>query len=100
MSASWAGGSTRTWRRLRLYVLDRDGFRCQLPAKGGSSSNGGELCGAYATHVDHVVPLSKGGAKYDDRNCRAACASCNLSRGNRDTAPAAARQRRPLAWSW
>lgn len=88
MSASWAGGSTRTWRKLRLFVLDRDGFGCQVP------TSSGDLCGAFATHVDHIVPLSKGGAKYDDRNCRAACASCNLRRG-------AAVKRQPVrAWSW
>lgn len=91
MSAAWAGGSTRTWRRLRLYVLDRDGYACQIP-----DQVTGLLCGAYADHVDHILPLSKGGAKYDDRNCRAACASCNLRRG-------AARHGKPpagRAWSW
>jgi 5-methylcytosine-specific restriction endonuclease McrA len=30
VSASWAGGSTRGWRTLRLYVLTRDQWVCQL----------------------------------------------------------------------
>lgn len=27
----WRGGSTRRWRRVRLFVLSRDGYRCQVP---------------------------------------------------------------------
>lgn len=97
MSASWAGGSTRTWRKLRMYVLDRDGFACQVPVRGGTEDNGGQVCGAFATHVDHIVPLSKGGPKYDDRNCRAACSRCNLGRGAGDNEP---RPVRIGVWSW
>jgi 5-methylcytosine-specific restriction endonuclease McrA len=29
-SKAWARGSTRAWRRLRLAVLNRDGWTCQL----------------------------------------------------------------------
>lgn len=74
MSRSWAGGSTRRWRKLRTYVLDRDGHLCQVPVAGGRK------CGAHATHVDHITPLADGGNKWDSSNCRAACAPCNLSR--------------------
>lgn len=96
MSAAWIGGSDRRWRKLRLYVLDRDGFTCQMPVSGGTADNGGQVCGAFATHVDHIVPLAKGGAKYDDRNCRASCASCNLRRGT-----GRARSRAVVSgWSW
>jgi len=58
-------GSTRQWRKLRARVLMRDGHRCQL-------------CGAPATDVDHVLPVSEGGPD-DPRNLRALCASCNRS---------------------
>lgn len=34
-------------------------------------------------HIDHVVPLSKGGAD-DNDNAALACAPCNLSKGNRE----------------
>jgi 5-methylcytosine-specific restriction endonuclease McrA len=99
VSASWAGGSTRTWRKLRMYVLNRDGFACQVLTRSG------EACGAWATHVDHIVPLSKGGPKYDDRNCRAACSSCNLRLGARSTTPDDAPRTKTLSqagrdWSW
>jgi hypothetical protein len=30
VSKAWAGGSTRAWRRVRLLVLDRDKWTCQL----------------------------------------------------------------------
>jgi len=26
----WEGGGTRAWRKVRAYVLDRDGWRCRL----------------------------------------------------------------------
>lgn len=60
-------GSTRAWRSLRAQVLLRDRGRCVY-------------CGAPATHVDHVVPLSRGGATHP-ANCVAACAACNLEKG-------------------
>lgn len=37
-------------------------------------------CGAPSEHLDHIVPLSKGG-DHDWTNLTAACASCNLSKG-------------------
>jgi len=39
-------------------------------------------CGAPATQVDHVVPISRGGAD-DISNFAASCAPCNLRKGNR-----------------
>lgn len=37
-------------------------------------------CNAHATHLDHVHPLSKGGADIES-NIVPACAACNLSKG-------------------
>lgn len=76
MSRSWQAGSTRAWRRLRLFVLTRDGWACQLP----SDDDPAKPCLALATHADHVVPKSQGGQDTAD-NLRAACARHNLSRG-------------------
>lgn len=78
MSRAWAGGSTRRWRQLRAYVLQRDRHRCQIPKGTG-------ICGEHATHVDHIVPLADGGPKWEPSNCRASCAPCNLSRGTQGT---------------
>lgn len=88
MSAAWRAGSTRSWRKLRAYVLARDGRLCQVP------DGDGRLCLAPARHVDHIKPRSAGGAFLDPANCRAACEACNLRRG-------AARPPKPRrAWSW
>lgn len=88
MSQSWSGGSSRAWRKVRRFVLERDGYRCQVPTEAG------QPCLEHATHVDHVVPRSQGGAFLDPANLRAACQACNLTRGS-------ARPRRPQrSWSW
>lgn len=42
-------------------------------------------CGAEAAHLDHVVPISKGGADAA-HNLLPACANCNLSKGARSLA--------------
>lgn len=94
MSALGPRGSTRSWRRLRALVLDRDGHRCQLPLPGQPD----KLCGALATHVDHVLPRSKGGTDALG-NLRAACRACNLRAGNRQPA-LDARPARRVGWSW
>jgi 5-methylcytosine-specific restriction endonuclease McrA len=39
-------------------------------------------CGAAAEHADHFVPLSRGG-RHCAQNLVAACARCNLSKGNK-----------------
>ena len=62
----------RQWRTLRLRILMRDGYRCQINANG---------CTQHADQVDHIVPLVDGGEKYDPNNLRAACTHCNASLG-------------------
>ncbi|MGY6501633.1 MAG: HNH endonuclease [Acidimicrobiales bacterium] len=49
----------------------------------------GPGCTTAATHLDHIIPVSQGGAWFDPSNVRPACRTCNLRRGNRATpAPA------------
>lgn len=68
---------------LRYKILKRDGFCCRY-------------CGLSAAdkvvlHIDHIVPLSKGGTDDEDNLC-AACESCNLGKSNRfDDRPPASR---------
>lgn len=59
------------WRRLRLSILARDGWVCQIR---------GARCVGGATTVDHRVPLRLGGAPWSPDNLRAACAPCNFGR--------------------
>lgn len=71
-------GSTWRWRKLRARVLAEEP-NC--------------WCGAAADTVDHITPLSLGGARYDRSNLRGMCARHNYSRGN------GTRGRRPLGTS-
>ncbi|MBK9178915.1 MAG: HNH endonuclease [Acidimicrobiales bacterium] len=66
-------GYGRPYTRLRLAVLDRDGYRCHW-------------CGGPAATVDHLLPVSKGGADSAD-NLVAACTRCNYRRGARPGPP-------------
>ena len=59
---------------LRYDILKRDGFRCQLCGR-TVQEDGVKL------HVDHIVPVSKGG-KTVESNLRTLCETCNL--GKRD----------------
>jgi 5-methylcytosine-specific restriction endonuclease McrA len=31
--------------------------------------------------IDHIYPLSEGGAKFDEKNCTVACPKCNRKKG-------------------
>lgn len=114
-------GSTRSWRQLRAWCLDRDAWRCQAPDLYGVPAEPGSwaalhapadwprnaagrpmVCGAYAHHGDHVVPWDDGGAD-DPANVRANCEQHNLSRGKRpDTLTPAAPPTTTATtrWSW
>lgn len=59
---------------MRYNVLHRDNFRCVLC--GASSQDGVQL------HVDHIVPLAKGG-KTEMDNLRTLCDRCNLGKGSK-----------------
>ena len=59
--------SKAAWKKRRLTVLDRDGWRCRA-------------CGAASRlEVDHIVPLWEGGLE-EDGNLRALCRSCHIAR--------------------
>ena len=59
-------GSTRRWRKLRAFVLHRDGGRCQR-------------CGGKdRLECHHVIPQSAGGADVPS-NLRMLCLGCHNS---------------------
>lgn len=58
---------------LRYEVLKRDGFRCQIC--GATAADG------YKLHIDHIMPVSKGG-RTELSNLRVLCERCNM--GKRD----------------
>ena len=71
MSKSWAGGSTRRWREVRAFVLERDGWQCQVQLPG---------CEGRARHAHHVQGRAVTGD--DPRYVVAACEHCNLKIGD------------------
>lgn len=104
MSAAWRRGSTRAWRRLRLYVLVRDGWVCQLTDPDGTP------CGRWLrdshpdprhrASVEHLDPVSEGHPllAHPDR-LLAACLAHNSAGGATMTN---ARKPAPVdrGWSW
>ena len=87
MSAGWAKRRpVRTgnpydaaWRRLRLAVLQRDGYQCQVRLSPRCTPN--LLAARGIATVDHITALADGGARLDPANLRAACRACNLLLG-------------------
>lgn len=84
MSKRWKGGSTRRWRKVRAYVLDRDEYRCRLQKDG---------CTTIATQGHHTRPRELVGD--DPRYVIAACGSCNKKEGAPDKPSAHDPQPRP-----
>lgn len=62
------------WPRIRKAILERDQYTCQIA---------GPKCTTTATHVDHIIPVTQGGAWYDPTNLRASCPKCNYARIDR-----------------
>jgi 5-methylcytosine-specific restriction endonuclease McrA len=61
----------KRWKGLRLRILARDLGVCQRRGVG---------CRGTATTVDHIEPIGRGGAWFDEANLRAACTTCNYGR--------------------
>lgn len=59
---------------LRYEILKRDNFRCQIC--GSTAQDGVKL------HIDHIVPVSKGGHTTAD-NLRVLCDRCNLGKSDK-----------------
>jgi len=62
----WNG---RGWEQSRWWLAQHPNCELRLPG-----------CTGRADTVDHIVPLSRGGALFNPANWRAACRHCNCSR--------------------
>jgi 5-methylcytosine-specific restriction endonuclease McrA len=71
MSGAWGKGSTRAWRNLRLKILRRDGYRCQLRIP--------DTCTTIADCVHHLDGKAAGD---DPDRLVASCTPCNLHTGD------------------
>ena len=62
--------SKAAWKKRRLRILDRDGWRCVE-------------CGAASRlEVDHIEPLWEGGLE-EDSNLQALCRTCHILKHKR-----------------
>ncbi len=61
--------------KLRMDVLMRDAYRCRYCGNGPNEG--------VKLHIDHIVPVAKGGRDALD-NLVTACETCNLGKGTRD----------------
>lgn len=98
VSKSWAGGSTTRWRRLRLEVLARDGWRCRIALAGTWVTRRGETarCLGRADCAHHTRGRSVTGD--DPRFIVAACSPCNLRVGDPTKAVVDPRPRPRTKW--
>ena len=83
MSQSWAGGSTRRWRKVRAYVLARDrGKGCRTHRDGWCNKPG--VAQHTCTNTPDVAHHTLGRAVTGDdpRYIVAACQPCNLAIGD------------------
>jgi 5-methylcytosine-specific restriction enzyme A len=76
------------WKRLRILILDRDRWACQVRGRG---------CTHGASSVDHIVASAEGGDFWDPANLRASCRPCNSTRGSKLATSRAARYRTSVA---
>ena len=75
----------RQWRKVRLKVLDRDGWKCTQCTKAGRAE------------VHHIKPLENGGAVYALGNLQTLCRGCHIAKhGGRGPSPEVLAWRRHL----
>jgi hypothetical protein len=85
-SRNWPVGSTPAWRRFRLVILERDGYRCRIALEGSWPVFGGTArCLGKADCVHHT--LGRGVTGDDPRYCVAACSPCNRRVGDPTRVP-------------
>ena len=71
---SWRTGGIdpRKWAKVRLQVLDRDGWRCVKCGRAGR------------LECDHIIPLDKSGPKYALGNLQTLCRPCHFAKSGRE----------------
>lgn len=106
MSAAWSKGSTRAWRRFRLAVLNRDGWRCRMV-----DPETGKVCGRrlrsshpdpkHRASVQHLNARAAGGQLLPAlEEAVAACTFHNSQDGARVAQSRAAGPGQARTWTW
>lgn len=70
--------------QLRTFILERNGFSCQLCGAGPGDPDPFDVTRRVRLHIDHVTPISQGGSD-DPSNLRVVCSACNAGRSNIET---------------
>lgn len=75
---------TRIWLKFRSHYLKSQKLICAYCGKKDLKLNShhGRNLGSLAT-IDHIIPLSKGGSRFDRKNLTVACHTCNNKKGNK-----------------
>ena len=68
MSRQHAKLDRRRWAKIRVQVLERDGYRCVRCGKPGR------------LEVDHIKPAFRGGDLYDLANLQSLCRNCHIAK--------------------
>lgn len=76
-------GYGSAWVKLRERILKRDDYLCQPCQREGRITT--------ATQVDHITPKAKGGGD-EDGNLQGICATCHLTKSEREAAEAQGRK--------
>ena len=63
---------TRQWRRVRLKILERASYVCNVCGKLGASE------------VDHVIPLQDGGDFWSEGNLQSICSPCHIEKTRKE----------------
>ena len=67
--------NSRQWRKLRLMILQRDPLCKECEKKNRFVSS---------VVADHILPINKGGAKYNPDNLQGLCTTCHNRKSARD----------------
>lgn len=69
-------------KETRAFVLDRNGFTCQMCGAAAGEPHPYDLGRKTRLHIGHVVDHSMGGSDDDPSNLRAICSICNEGASN------------------
>ena len=64
-------------KEIRAYVLDRNGFTCQMCGAAAGEPHPSDPTRKTRLHIGHTVDRSLGGSSTDVNNLRAVCSVCN-----------------------
>jgi 5-methylcytosine-specific restriction endonuclease McrA len=75
--SGWAKYARRFPERAAIYRSPRWQFE---PTRQLEREPDCRVCGAPATHADHLIPLAEGGAPFDASNLGSLCKPCHLEK--------------------